>query len=154
MKRNLFIIIFTCLLSAGITAGAHQRCDGDWKEKMMAEKIAFLTVEHDLTPEEAQIFWPVYNQINEEKDKATGKVIGSYRAMAAALKEGKNEKEIGKLLEKYLDAQEDQRELDKTIADRYKKVLPVEKVAKLYIGEEKFRRHHIRKLHEKHGEKK
>ena len=120
----------------------------------MAEKIAFLTVELDLTPEEAQIFWPVYNQINEEKDKATGKVIGSYRALAAALKEGKNEKEIGKLLEKYLDAQEDQRELDKTIADRYKKVLPVEKVAKLYIGEEKFRRHHIRKLHEKHGEKK
>lgn len=154
MKRNLFMIIFTCLLSAGITASAHHRCDGDWKAKMMAERIAFLTVELDLTPEEAQTFWPVYNQINEEKDKTTGKVIGSYRALATALKEGKNAKEVEKLLEKYLDAQEDQRELDEAISERYKKVLPVEKVAKLYVGEEKFRRHHIRKLHEKHGEKK
>ncbi len=154
MKRNLFMIIFTCLLSAGITASAHHICDGDWKAKMMAERIAFLTVELDLTPEEAQTFWPVYNQINEEKDKATGKVIGSYRALATALKEGKNAKEVEKLLEKYLDAQEDQRELDEAISERYKKVLPVEKVAKLYVGEEKFRRHHIRKLHEKHGEKK
>ena len=154
MKRNLFMIIFTCLLSAGITASAHHRCDGDWKAKMMAERIAFLTVELDLTPEEAQTFWPVYNQINEEKDKATGKVIGSYRALATALKEGKNAKEVEKLLEKYLDAQEGQRELDEAISERYKKVLPVEKVAKLYVGEEKFRRHHIRKLHEKHGEKK
>ena len=39
-------------------------------------------------------------------------------------------------------------------ADKYKSVLPVEMVAKLYIGEEKFRRQHIRNLHNKPGERK
>ena len=34
----------------------------DWKEKIQSEKIAFLTTEIGLTPEEAQAFWPVYNQ--------------------------------------------------------------------------------------------
>ena len=36
--------------------------DESWKEKMRSEKIAFLTNEISLTPEEAQLFWPVYNQ--------------------------------------------------------------------------------------------
>ncbi|MBQ5517559.1 MAG: hypothetical protein IIT92_04060, partial [Bacteroidales bacterium] len=30
----------------------------DW-ERLQAEKIAFITQELDLTPEEAQVFWPV-----------------------------------------------------------------------------------------------
>ena len=49
-------------------AGAENKCE--WKEKMMSERVAFLTMEMNLTPEEAQVFWPIYNQIHTEKDKA------------------------------------------------------------------------------------
>ena len=38
--------------------------------------------------------------------------------------------------------------VDNGSADRFMKVLPVEKVAKLYLAEEKFRRQQIHKLHE------
>ena len=121
----------------------------DWKEKMMAEKIAFLTLEVGLTPEEAQVFWPVYNQVEKEKDEAMFNVIKTYKEMNKAIEEKKSEKEVAALLDKYLEAQKKMNEVENGIAAKYKAVLPVDKVAKLYVAEEKFRRQQIRKLH--HG---
>lgn len=140
------IIITAALVFGAVNAFANNETKEDWKEKLQAEKIAFLTMEIGLTPQEAQVFWPVYNEINEEKDQAMYEVIKYYWEMSKAIEAGKPEKEIKTLLDKYLEAQEKQRKIDNDAADKYKKVLPTEKVAKLYIGEEKFRRLNIRKL--------
>ena len=143
------------VMFAGIgTASAHNSFTTDWKQKLMSEKVAFLTVEMGITPEEAQVFWPIYNEVSKKNDEAMQKVFSSYKALEQALNEGKGSKDIQKLLDAYLDALEDQKEVNSDAADKYKSVLPVEKVAKLYIGEEKFRRQHIRNLHNKPGERK
>lgn len=135
-----------------MTASAHKNCNQDWKQKMMSEKIAFLTAEMDLTPEEAQVFWPVYNEVNKRSDEAMHKVFGTFKALEQALNEGKSEKEVQKLLDQYLKALDMQKETNSEAAEKYKKVLPAEKVARLYVGEERFRRQHIRRLHSKQGE--
>ena len=140
------LIIATMLACFGISAQAHKGCGKDWKDKMNSEKIAFLTVEMDITPEEAQVFWPVYNQVEKEKDAAFEDVIKTYKALSAAVEQNAD---ISKCLDAYLKAQEKMRETDNNAAEKFKAVLPVEKVAKLYLGEEKFRRQHIRKLHNK-----
>lgn len=144
MKRLMISLIFAATF---IYADAGNRCD--WKEKMMSERVAFLTLEMNLTPEEAQVFWPVYNQINGEKDEAIHNVFKAYRALEEAIKTEKSEKEISRLLDAYLSAKVAQSEFEKKADEQFRKVLPVSKVAKLYLGEEKFRRQHIRKLHEK-----
>ena len=144
MKRLMISLI---LAATFIYADAGNRCD--WKEKMMSERIAFLTLEMNLTPEEAQVFWPVYNQINGEKDEAIHNVFKAYKALDEAIKTEKSEKEISRLLDAYLSAKAAQSEFEKKADEQFRKVLPVSKVAKLYLGEEKFRRQHIRKLHEK-----
>ena len=60
MKKMIHIVLAALImLASAITVSANRRCDGDWKQKMMSEKIAILTVELGTTPEEAQIFWPV-----------------------------------------------------------------------------------------------
>ena len=132
-----------------ISADARRSCGEDWKEKMMAEKIAFLTLEVGLTPEEAQAFWPVYNQVEKEKDEAMFNVISTYKEMYKAIDEKKGEKEVSALLEKHLEAQKKMNEIENGIAAKYKEVLAVDKVARLYVAEEKFRRQQIRRLH--HG---
>ncbi len=147
MKRT-FILSFVLAFILGTTAMSASDTDqNDWKQKMMCEKIAFLTMEMGITPEEAQEFWPVYNQVNKERDAAMHKVFKSFKALEDAVSAGKSEKELDKLLENYLDAIKEQGEVEKDAYDDYAKVLPVEKLAKLYVGEEKFRRQHIRKLH-------
>ena len=150
MKKimTIFAIIAT-MTCMSISAQAHRGRGEDWKEKMKAEKIAFLTLEVGLTPEEAQAFWPVYNQIETEKDEAMSAMIKAYKEMRKAIEEKKGDKEISALLDKYLEAQKKLNDIENGIAARYKTVLPVEKVAKLYVAEEEFRRQQIRRLH--HG---
>ena len=111
-----------------------------WMEKMKAARVAFLTNELDLSAEEAQAFWPVYNQAQEEKDAAFKATRAAYKEMNAAVKEGKSDKEIAVLLDKYLKAAKVPAELDAEYAPEYLKVLPATKVAKLYASEEKFRK--------------
>ncbi len=37
------------------------------KKQIEARKVAFITSELNLSPEEAQVFWPVYNQAQAER---------------------------------------------------------------------------------------
>lgn len=142
-------MILLVMMTAGTLVLNAQGKEG-WKERMMSEKIAFLTSEIGITPEEAQVFWPVYNQIQQEKDAAMREVFGSYKALVEALDQNKSAKVIDKLLTEYLDASQKQKDIDAASPERFKKVLPVDKVAKLYIAEEKFRRQQLHKLHSNH----
>ena len=124
----------------------------NWHEKMMSEKIGYLTAELELTPEEAQVFWPVYNKIAEKKKEQNKAVGEAYKALTQALKEGTaSDKEIDKLLDQYLVAKQAQKENGKNDAAQYRKVLPSKKVAKLYIAEENYRRHQINRMKPQHG---
>ena len=62
-------------------------------EKIQTVKIAFLTNEIGLTPTEAQSFWPIYNAVSEELDKAMYSAAASYMELEKAIKENKSEKE-------------------------------------------------------------
>ena len=57
MKR-LFILLLACLT---LSLNAQEKKENR-KEQIESQKIAFFTAELELTPEEAQLFWPVYNQ--------------------------------------------------------------------------------------------
>lgn len=150
MKRTLLFTLIISLLSLNCHAECnHQKRDGDWKQRMMSEKIAFLTTEIGLTPEEGQAFWPVYNQISQEKDAAMHDTFQKYKKLEEAVKAGKSEKELKALLDDYLQALDKSRSIESGMSAKLAKVLSVEKVVKFYIAEEHFRRHQIHKLHNK-----
>ncbi|MBR2162855.1 MAG: hypothetical protein IJ954_03145 [Bacteroidales bacterium] len=151
MKTRLFTAFISAMLLAGsIIASAQKRDNEDWKQKMQSEKIAFLTMEIGLTPEEAQNFWPIYNQISESLDKAMFETFNSYMELEKALNDNKSDKEISKCLEKYLTALGKQDEIRENSVSQYKKILSERKLAKIFVAEEKFRRQHIRRLREMH----
>lgn len=120
----------------------------------MCEKIAFLTTELDLSTKEAQEFWPVYNEYMKEIENAQKAIYVNYKALNEAIKEAKPEKEVAECLDKYLKALEDKAELTTESVKKFRKVLSEEKVAKLYLAEEKFRRNQITRLHHNHGPQK
>lgn len=144
-KKTSFIIAILSMVLTGVTAFA-QPNPNNWKEKMQSGKIAFLTMEIGLTTEEAQKFWPIYNAVSEELDKATVSTVSSYMELEKALNENKSDKEVSKCLERYLAAMESQNEIRNESVEKYKKILPERKVAKIFVAEEKFRRQHIRML--------
>ena len=150
---SAFIIAVMATFAAASTHAQGNRNPEDWKKKMMSEKVAFFTVELDLTPEEAQKFWPVYNQVDKEKDEATAAVFKAFFDLNKAIEEKKSDTEIDNLLKAYTNALEKQKAVDLEADREFRKVLPIKKVAKLYIGEETFRRQYIRRLHVGPGER-
>ncbi|MGN0188515.1 MAG: hypothetical protein ACI395_03260 [Candidatus Cryptobacteroides sp.] len=158
MKTSDFLktLVAAAVLFMAIPSFAQEgrgKRDEGWKDRMKSEKIAFLTNELSLTPEEAQVFWPVYNQGWEERDKSHFEVMQAYRALEQAVSDGKSDKELSSLLESYLDAIGSEASLEKNQLNGFLKILSTEKVARLYLAEEKFRREQIHRLHQGGGPK-
>lgn len=150
MKKLLnTFIAFALMLVAAAGAQAQGKFDPSWKEKLMSEKIAFLTMELDLTPEEAQALWPVYNVVRKDLDQAMHEVMMSHKQLSEAVDANKSKKEISAILDKFIQAKDRQDKVEQESIESYKAVLPVEKVAKLIVAEEKFRRQYIHKLQQK-----
>ena len=155
MKRllNTFIAL-ALMLTATTSVSAQGKFDPSWKEKLMSEKVAFLSMELDITPEEAQVFWPVYNKVRKDMDTAMHEVMMSHKQLSEAIEANKPKKEISALLDKHIQAKAQQDKVEQAAIESYKAVLPVEKVAKLYVAEEKFRRQYIHKLQQRPEPKK
>ena len=153
MKRNIITSLISFLAAfcmTCISADAQPRPQENWKEKIQSVKIAFLTTEIGLTPTEAQDFWPIYNSVSEELDKAMRSTFSSYMELEKAINENKSDKEVSRCLERYLDALSSQDEIRSDSVEKYRKILPDRKVAKIFVAEEKFRRQHIRMLQHGH----
>lgn len=66
MKKLLLIFsVFFCLHTAIAQEDANQLPEKK-QQNIEALKVAFISKELELTPEEAQKFWPVYNQYSKE----------------------------------------------------------------------------------------
>lgn len=151
MKRIFAIVSLVVLFSAAAMAQGEKK-DVNWKERIEAEKIAYLTAEMDLTAEEAQGFWPVYNNAKKVRDEVNEAVRDSYKALKEAIGSDASDKEISRLLREYLDASQMAATVSAQYVKDYEKVLPAKKVAKYYLVEEKFRKFQFNKLNNGAGQ--
>lgn len=117
-----------------------------WQQKIRVERIGFITAEVGLTSDEAEAFWPVYNKYQDERMASFKKSMDAYVALDKALEEGKPAKEINSLLQEYIDCGKVPYEIDSRYLPKFRSILSEEKVAKVYMAEEKFRRSQIQKL--------
>ena len=150
MKKVISVLCTLVLLSAGAFAqgSGPQRRGGDngWRERVRAEKVAFLTEEIDLTESEAQVFWPIYNEIQKAERESFEAVKKAYDAMAKGVAENKSGKEMEKLVHAYIDAKEKNDGIETKYLNKLLKALPAEKVARYYVAEERFRHQQIGRL--------
>lgn len=63
-----YILTFTILLLVTGISIAQRSGDRYDAEKLQAARIAFITSRLDLKPEQAEKFWPVYNQFNDVRE--------------------------------------------------------------------------------------
>lgn len=147
--KKFVLLLAASLLSVSLHTVNAQNNGNDfhkmWQERLQSEKIAFLTNEMSLTPKEAQVFWPIYNQAQEEERKALEASFRTFGELDKAIKSGKTGKDLEPLLRAYAESQ-DRGDAPAKYLKEYLKILPAEKVAKLYLAEEKFRQSKIHGL--------
>ncbi len=107
-------------------------------ERLKVEKISFLATHLDLTPSEAEVFWPVYNEferkrlkIEMDKREIESKINRSPEAFS--------EEESKKMCNDFVATFDEEARLMKEYNARFMNVLPVQKVIRFYQAERKFR---------------
>lgn len=147
MKRIISVFLSLVMVAGIMQAQNNNKQDqkkaaNDWRERVRAEQVAFITSELDLTETEAQAFWPVYNDIQKQRRQAFQATGEAFKALS----DGVDGNDAASLLDKYLNAKKASEKVEAEAIARYKKVLPVSKVAKLLLAEEKFRQNQIHRL--------
>jgi hypothetical protein len=155
MKQTIYIITIAFFLLSQFAVTAQRSKDGKERwQKYQTEKIAFLTANLELSPEEAQTFWPVYNQMDKERWEAQS----MRREMEHELRETEeslSDKQAIELTKKYAGSLQKEANVHVNFNEKFLEILPPKKVLKLYKAENDFRMHMMKKYRDqrKNGEK-
>jgi hypothetical protein len=133
LKKGIWSIIFCLTLSASLFAQDHR----ERYEQIESIKVAFITKKLDLTTEEAQKFWPVYNNYQKELMELMKK-----------RREDRQKTDIAPNDKINADLAYESKMLDlkKKYKKLYSKAIPAEKILLLYQAEREFREHLIKQL--------
>jgi len=114
-------------------------------DRIQAQKVAFITERINLTSNEAQVFWPIYNECQEKRDK----INAQRRTTREYFKQNQltlSEKEATDILNKFVSIQQQETNLFVEYNEKFKQVLPAKKVMQLYIAENQFKAWLINRL--------
>ncbi|AZI23906.1 MAG: hypothetical protein ABWZ79_07035 [Pedobacter agri] len=133
--KNLLFVALMFLLPTTLLA---QRPKGEEIESL---KIAFFTQKLDLSPEEAKVFWPIYNDMQTEQNalrKERMQKMISYRKTTEI--DNLSDAQVQSLITSEFDFKQRDLNLDKKYYNRLKSSLPIKVVGKFYRAQEGFKR--------------
>ncbi len=135
-------ILLTLFVASSLFA---QRPD---RKKLKALKIAHITEQLDLTQEEAQKFWPVYNANEEARNNMRTSSLERRQEISA---EQLTESEAKALLLEFEEAEQQKTELNSKMLKDLLEILPAKKIIKLYQAERSFKRKLIDEFKQRHA---
>ena len=140
-SRNYFLKIRTLiviLLLTSFVGSAQQKLDPQTLEMIRTKKIAFLTEQIGLTSQEAQKFWPIYNELDKEKSMLMDKKR-ELESRGDTPKPGMKEGDFRQLAIEMASIHTKEGKLSEEYNLKFLNILSAEKVVKLYLAESKFR---------------
>ncbi|WP_316800108.1 hypothetical protein [Pedobacter frigidisoli] len=133
--KNLLFVALILLLPATLLA---QRPKAEEIESL---KIAYFTQKLDLSPEEAKVFWPIYNSMQTEQDalrKERMQKMISFRKTTEI--DDLTDAQVQSLIISEFDFKQRDLNLDKKYYNKLKSSLPIKVVGKFYRAQEGFKR--------------
>lgn len=133
MKQFYLLFTFLSLLTLRIDA------QQGGPLRVQALRVAFITERLDLTPAEAQVFWPVYNEY-QDKREALRKESHENRRKVREQGDQLSDEELLRLADEEMRIRQEDVRLQSELHEKLKKILPAKKLAQLYIAEEDFKK--------------
>ena len=141
MKKYIFLLItlFITSLTSFAQDGPLRERFKQKKEQVKSLKIAFITNELDLTPDEAAKFWPLYNAFEDKQQEIRKQKMKAFMDRKDDNSIDKlSEKEAATMLSQMESTEEELYQLKKKFITNLKGVLPATKILKLKKAEEEF----------------
>lgn len=121
------ILICAVILFVGNEAFAQKPTNEYDKEKLEAARVAFITNRLDLKPEQAEKFWPLFNQYNEERTKMMDKVSSLNRESMQEI----SEMRAREIIQKRFSIQQQLLDREKLFMEEITKVISPQQAIKL-----------------------
>lgn len=136
--------VFAALLIVYVSNAQHKPD----RDKIAALKVAYITEKLDLTTQEAQVFWPIYNTHEKDMEALRQKDRTLIRGKLSDV-DAMSEKEAQKLLKQYIAFEEEEDKLDSAFYERVGKEISAKKSMLLLRAKEDFKRHLIKQYRSK-----
>ncbi len=157
MKRLVLMLVLSLMAIPTINAQIQKRdqtCDvpnrqgtkrhsmDNFKNKMKVNKIAYLTDKLDLSVEEAQKFWPIFNNYEDEMNAVREKM-----RPRDTTKEGfpmrpdflkMTEKEAQDMINRHLKSKREIIDIQDSYSKEFKKAIPTQKIMMLFMLEKRY----------------
>lgn len=135
-RKIILLFIALAISAAGFS---QQKPKQKTKEEIEALRVAYITKKLNLTPTEAQTFWPLYNEYTQKREtlrKEHKEKLKKYKEDVSLMTDAE--------AQEYIDAEMTYRQKDLDLQkDFYKKlkaVLPAKKIVLLAKAEEEFKK--------------
>lgn len=144
--KNLLIAFFVLISQSFYAQGKHFE---EKKDKIKSLKIAFLTTELNLNPDEAAKFWPIYNAFEDNQFELRRQKMKSFFKKEDNDLNKLTDKEASALLAKMESNEDEMRQLQKKLITNLKGVISPVKIIKLKKAEEDFNKKLLQQFRDK-----
>jgi hypothetical protein len=113
-------------------------------EKIKAAKIAYLTRELSLSPEEAEKFWPVYNQYDEQREDLRDRIRDLMEE--SRIRSYSSDDKANAALDEMLSIREQELQVERNFRKSMQGILPSRRLIILHQAEREFQKELIRRI--------
>lgn len=143
MNITLKHFLFTVLMVSAFGTSVQAQHDPEKREaRLAAFRAEVFTRVLDLTPEEAQSFWPVYNEFSDKREQVQQEL------RPAKQLDQMSDAEVEEQIKRHFEMKQREIDLERDAYQKLRKALPLRKIAKLPMAEREFRESLVRKLQE------
>ena len=139
-------ILTFALIIIGFTAIAQNKNQQDAKSKLEAARIALITDRLGLTPEQAQQFWPIYNEYAEQRRAIQQEFRESRKGLDM---ENLSEEQSQAMVRARMQGKQKQLDLETRYSERLMNVINTRQLMSLKKAEDDFRGMIIRRLEQR-----
>jgi len=116
-------------------------------DRIQANKVAFITNKLNLTPKQAEQFWPIFNEFETKRKDLKGTFKESTEMAQGEMSDNQAKDEVKKMLQ----GRQQEVDLEKEYADKFMKVITPKQLLTLFHSEKEFTRMLVKRLREKRG---
>jgi len=140
MKKWIPVIILLVISASMFAQNTEASRVKQGKQRIKAQRVAFITERIDLTPEEAEKFWPMYNQFENEKLVVQKK----YKRQEKLV--NMTDEELKKHMSNTFARDQELLDLKKSYYQKFEKIIPIKKLAMFQVAEREFKRNIVNKF--------
>ena len=139
MKNTLILTVGLLIMQFSMQAQTPEQ--QGMRQRVEAQRVAFMTQKMDLSPEESAAFWPLYNAYRKEQRELRAQLEVNRENVGRM-----TEEEANMLLAQIIDGDYRQIEIRKTYIEKYKAAIPSWKILMIAPLERAFNREILKKL--------